>query len=203
MAEQQEQEVSTEIIISNLEGLDKQLSTGIEASKENINGLFEIIEILKQSDKQKGEQSATKLAEFEAKINGLTGENTTLKNKLKGLKQINDRVENLKDTVNQLINNNAETQTELQKESPSQAGGYQYKSKSKKSRSKRLLKLNRFGLLKSRTKTKKGKKKMKPRKSVKVRKSVKKGGMKSKYSKKTNKKTKKSKKNTTNANNLV
>lgn len=193
MEEQQEQEVSTEIIISNLEGLDKQLSTGIEASKENINGLFEIIEILKQSDKQKGEQTATKLAEFEAKINGLTGENTTLKNKLKGLKQINKGVEQLTSTVNELIKNNRETQDALKEEEP-QNGGYQYKSKSKKSRSKRLLKLNRFGLLKSRSKTKKGKKKMKPRKSVKVRKSVKKGGMKSKYSKKTSKKTKKSKK---------
>ena len=191
MAEQQE--VSTELIIANLKGLDNQLSQGIEVSKQNINGLFDIIELLKQSDLKKGEQSANELAKLEAKINGLEGEKTTLKNKLEGLKQINEGVEKLKATVKDLIENNRKTQTELQKEEP-QNGGYQYKSKSKKSRSKRLLKLNRFGLLKSRSKTKKGKKKMKPRKSVKVRKSVKKGGMKSKYSKKTSKKTKKSKK---------
>ena len=191
MAEQQE--VSTKLIIANLKGLDNQLSQEIEASKQNINGLFDIIELLKQSDVKKGEQTATRLAKLQARINGLEGEKTTLKNKLEGLKQINEGVEQLKSTVKDLIENNRKTQTELQKEEP-QNGGYQYKSKSKKSRSKRLLKLNRFGLLKSRSKTKKGKKKMKPRKSVKVRKSVKKGGMKSKYSKKTSKKTKKSKK---------
>ena len=190
---EEQEEVSTELIIANLKGLDDQLSEGIEISKQNINGLFEIIELLKKSDLEKGEQSATKLAGLEAKINGLEVEKTTLKNKLEGLKQINEGVEKLKATVKDLIENNRKTQTELQKEEP-QNGGYQYKSKSKKSRSKRLLKLNRFGLLKSRSKTKKGKKKMKPRKSVKVRKSVKKGGMKSKYSKKTSKKTKKSKK---------
>ena len=37
-----------------------------------------------------------------------------------------------------------------------QQGGYQYKSKNK-TRSKRMLKLNRFGLLKSKSKTRKGK----------------------------------------------
>ena len=191
MAEQQE--VSTEMIISNLEGLDNQLSAGIEASKKNINGLFEIIELLKKSDKQKGEQSANKLSELQAQINGLQGENTTLKGKLEGLKTINQKVEKLKETVRELIKNNAQTQTELQKESP-QKGGYQYKSKSKKSRSKRMLKLNRFGLLKSRSKTKKGKKQLKVKKPMKGRKSVKKGGMKGKSMKKKNKKTKKGKK---------
>lgn len=191
MAEQQE--VSTEMIISNLEGLDNQLSAGIEASKKNINGLFEIIELLKKSDKQKGEQSANKLSELQAQINGLQGENTTLKGKLEGLKTINQKVEKLKETVRELIKNNAQTQTELQKESP-QEGGYQYKSKSKKSRSKRMLKLNRFGLLKSRSKTKKGKKQLKVKKPMKGRKSVKKGGMKGKSMKKKNKKTKKGKK---------
>ena len=191
MAEQQE--VSTDMIITNLVGLDNQLSAGIEVSKKNINGLFEIIELLKTSDKQKGEQSATKLAGLEAQINGLQGENTTLKSKLEGLKTINQKVEKLKETVNELIKNNAQTQAELQKESP-QEGGYQYKSKSKKSRSKRMLKLNRFGLLKSRSKTKKGKKQLKVKKPMKGRKSVKKGGMKRKSMKKKNKQTKKGKK---------
>ena len=191
MAEQQE--VSTEMIISNLEGLDNQLSAGIEVSKKNINGLFQIIELLKKSDKQKGEQSATKLAGLEAQINGLQSENTTLKSKLEGLKTINQKVQQLKETVKELIKNNTDTQTELQKESP-QEGGYQYKSKSKKSRSKRMLKLNRFGLLKSRYKKKKGKKQLKVKKPMKGRKSVKKGGMKRKSMKKKNKQTKKGKK---------
>ena len=127
----------------------------------------------------------------------LTDSNTELKEKLKGLADINKQVDILRANVEELANYNNRQATQIKGLNPGvvQRGGYQYKSKSKKSNSKRMLKLNRFGLLKSRSKSKKSKKKLRPKKHKKGRrKSVKKGGMKCKSSKKNKKKTKKSKK---------
>ena len=99
----------------------------------------------------------------------------------------------------QLSENNATIKDEVERQVKSinnkqpQQGGYQYKSKNK-TRSKRMLKLNRFGLLKSKSKTRKGKKKLKVKKN---KKSVK-GGMKTrskpKRKSKKGKKTRKGKK---------
>jgi hypothetical protein len=119
-------------------------------------------------------------------------EKSELKTELKKLEDINRELTTLEGKVQELIKSSSESGSEQQ-------GGYQYKSKNK-TRSKRIIKLNKFGLLKSRSKTNKKSKKIKkkPLKSKLKRrvkgKSVKKGGAKKKKSHKKTKKHMKSKK---------
>jgi len=110
----------------------------------------------------------------------------------KGIKQQTTALSNNNEGIKQFINGIVEKE-KIEKNKQSNTGGYQYKSKNK-TRSKRMLKLNRFGLLKSKSKTRKGKKKLKVKKN---KKSVK-GGMKTrskaKRRSKKGKKTRKGKK---------
>lgn len=194
-------DTTTETITEDLKKLNKLLAENIDVGKLQFGKLYEEIDRLKASKIKEVSAAAVenenRLIELMAEKEGLTNSNTELKEKLKGLANINDQVDILRVNVKKLTDYNNTQATQINKLKPGvgQNGGYQYKSKSKKSNSKRMLKLNRFGLLKSRSKSKKSKKKLRPKKHKKGRrKSVKKGGMKRKSSKKNKKKTKKSKK---------
>lgn len=194
-------DTTTETITKDLQTLNELLAKNIDVGKLQFGKLYEEIDRLKTSKIKEVSAAAVENEEELKKLiaakEALTSSNTELTEKLKGLADINAQVDKLRDNVGKLVdyNNKQATQIKDLNSGVEQRGGYQYKSKSKKSNSKRMLKLNRFGLLKSRSKSKKSKKKLRPKKHKKGRrKSVKKGGMKRKSSKKNKKKTKKSKK---------
>lgn len=194
-------DTTTETITEDLKKLNELLAKNISEGKLQYGKLYEEINRLKESKIEDVRAAAGKneeeLKKLMAEKEVLTNSNTELKEKLKGLADINNQVDILRANVAELAgyNNTQAKQINALNPGVDKSGGYQYKSKSKKSNSKRMLKLNRFGLLKSRSKSKKSKKKLRPKKHKKGRrKSVKKGGMKRKSSKKNKKKTKKSKK---------
>tara|TARA_R110002020_G_scaffold69025_19_gene179987 strand:- start:11681 stop:12292 length:612 start_codon:yes stop_codon:yes gene_type:complete len=193
--------ITTDEITNELNRLNKAIKDTMDVNENNYVAIFEEIDILKTSKIEEVRAAAVKndekLNELMVERQDLNNSNTELKEKLKGLADINNQVDILRVNVKNLTNYNNTQATQIKglKSGVGHEGGYQYKSKSKKSNSKRMLKLNRFGLLKSRSKSKKSKKKLRPKKHKKGRrKSVKKGGMKRKSSKKNKKKTKKSKK---------
>lgn len=132
----------------------------------------------KQELQQKLEQQIRKINDMELQLTKVT--------------KINEYFKGIKQQTTSLVEHNDSIKKFINKKNKHQ-GGYQYKSKNK-TRSKRMLKLNRFGLLKSKSKTRKGKKKLKVKKN---KKSVK-GGMKTrskpKRKSKKGKKTRKGKK---------
>jgi len=194
-------DITTETITEDLKNLNSLLETAMSSNEKQFAQLYEEINILKTSKIEEVRAAAgeneEELKQLRAEKEVLTNSTTELKEKLKGLANINTQVKVLRNSVRKLTDYNEMQAKQINALNPGvvASGGYQYKSKSKKSNSKRMLKLNRFGLLKSRSKSKKSKKKLRPKKHKKGRrKSVKKGGMKRKSSKKNKKKTKKSKK---------
>tara|TARA_B110000858_G_C17700425_1_gene425636 strand:+ start:349 stop:984 length:636 start_codon:yes stop_codon:yes gene_type:complete len=195
--------ITTHTITTELEELNNILADAIRRNDADLNSTIQSITQLKQSTDTAISEAAAKnnkeLIELKQQNTDLQTSKSSLEQKLQGLNDISAKVKTIKENVNRLIEknntNNEKLKNATQGLNEAGTGGYQYKSKSKKSNSKRMLKLNRFGLLKSRSKSKKSKKKLRPKKHKKGRrKSVKKGGMKCKSSKKNKKKTKKSKK---------
>jgi len=196
------QTITTETITNELEDLNNTLAEAIRKNEKDFNLAINSINELKTSKdtaiSEAADRSKEELSKLKERYETLQQSNDRLEDKLQGLNDISKKVQKIKANVTALVdrnNKNKESLETVTQDNPPSIGGYQYKSKSKKSNSKRMLKLNRFGLLKSRSKSKKSKKKLRPKKHKKGRrKSVKKGGMKRKSSKKNKKKTKKSKK---------
>jgi len=150
--------------------------------------------LLKASTANSNEESTRLRGEIIKLSQGLEKtkqEKSELKTELKRLEDINRELTKLEGKVQELIESSSGSGAE-------KLGGYQYKSKNK-TRSKRIIKLNKFGLLKSRSKTNKKSKKIK-KKHLKSKlkrrvkgKSVKKGGAKKKKSRNKTKKHLKSK----------
>ena len=186
--------ISADTIISKIKGITEK----INALKANMQQRIETMQTqLEASTADSDEESKRLQGEIIRLSQGLektNQENSELKAELVKLQDINSELTTLEDKVKDLIESSAVSGSDQQ-------GGYQYKSKSKnKTRSKRIIKLNKFGLLKSRSKTNKKSKKIKkkPLKSKLKRrvkgKSVKKGGAKKKKSHNKTKKHLKSKK---------
>lgn len=186
--------ISADTIISKIKGITEK----INALKVNMQQRIETMQTqLEASTADSDEESKRLQGEIIKLSQGLektNQENSELKAELAKLEAINSELTTLEGKVKDLIESSAVSGSDQQ-------GGYQYKSKSKnKTRSKRIIKLNKFGLLKSRSKTNKKSKKIKkkPLKSKLKRrvkgKSVKKGGAKKKKSHNKTKKHLKSKK---------
>lgn len=189
----QSSNISADTIILKI----KDITEKINALKVNMQQRIQTMQTqLEASTADSNEESKRLQGEIIKLSQGLektNQENSELKAELAKLEAINSELTTLEGKVQELIESNTNT--------ADQQGGYQYKSKSKnKTRSKRIIKLNKFGLLKSRSKTNKKSKKIKkkPLKSKLKRrvkgKSVKKGGAKKKKSHTKTKKHLKSKK---------
>lgn len=189
----QSSNISADTIILKINGITEK----INALKVNMQQRIQTMQTqLEASTADSNEESKRLQGEIIKLSQGLektNQENSELKAELAKLEAINSELTTLEGKVQELIESNTNT--------ADQQGGYQYKSKSKnKTRSKRIIKLNKFGLLKSRSKTNKKSKKIKkkPLKSKLKRrvkgKSVKKGGAKKKKSHTKTKKHLKSKK---------
>tara|TARA_X000000368_G_C22904740_1_gene655761 strand:+ start:207 stop:848 length:642 start_codon:yes stop_codon:yes gene_type:complete len=194
-------------IITKIQGINNELEDKIKENSDLINALFDMIAVLDEKGAENTKTTKAELEKLSKEMVVLKKEKELSENKVKQLGKINEELLKLEKTVKTLIDQNQETQTQLEqiptsKKLQNQAnvgdtvGGYQYKNP----RSKRKLnKNNRFGVLKtkSKSKSKKGKKK---RKLGKGKKSMR-GGMKkrtkskrkSKNSKKTRKRRKKNK----------
>ena len=196
------QTITTETITNELEELNNIITEAIRKNEVDfnlaINSINELITSKDTAISKAAAENNEELIKLKQQNTDLQTSKSSLEDKLQGLNEIYGKVQKIKENVNALVERNIKNNESLEtvtQDNPPPIGGYQYKSKSKKSNSKRMLKLNRFGLLKSRSKSKKSKKKLRPKKHKKGRrKSVKKGGMKRKSSKKNKKKTKKSKK---------
>jgi hypothetical protein len=174
--------ISADAIISKIKGITEK----INALKVNMQQRIQTMQTQLEASTADSDEESTRLQGEIIKLSqGLEKtiqEKSELKAELAKLEAINSELTTLEDKVKDLIKSSAVSDSDQQ-------GGYQYKSKSKnKTRSKRIIKLNKFGLLKSRSKTNKKSKKMKkkPLKSKLKRrvkgKSVKKGGAKKKKS---------------------
>lgn len=173
--------INADTIIEKIQGITKKINALKVNIEQRIQRMQTQLEASTQFSDEESQRLQKKIIKLSQGLEKTNIENSELKAELKKLEAINKELTNLEGKVNELIESNANT--------AEQQGGYQYKSKSKNNtRSKRIIKLNKFGLLKSRSKTNKKSKKIKkkPLKSKLKRrvkgKSVKKGGAKKKKS---------------------
>lgn len=183
--------INADTIISKIKGITEKINALKVNMQQRIQTMQTQLEASTQSSDEESQRLQGEIIKLGQGLEKTNIENSKLKAELAKLEAINSELTTLEGKVNELIESNANTE---------QQGGYQYKSKSKNNtRSKRIIKLNKFGLLKSRSKTNKKSKKMmkKPLKSKLKRrvkgKSVKKGGAKKKKSHNKTKKHLKSK----------
>jgi hypothetical protein len=176
--------------------IDKIASIGVKINnlKTNIEDrMKDATRLLEEKATQSSASIALqeKIEKLNEQLTNSSQENNKLTEELNQLMNINKQLENLEKQVDALVESSGKSSGNL-------TGGYQYKRN--KTRSKRVIKLNNFGLLKSRSKSKKKSKKVKKKQlksKLKMRakgKSVKKGGAKKKKSHKKTKKHMKSKK---------
>lgn len=184
--------INADTIISKIKGITEKINALKVNMQQRIQTMQTQLEASTQSSDEESQRLQGEIIKLSKGLEKTNIENSELKAELAKLEAINSELTTLEGKVNELIESNANT--------AEQEGGYQYKSKSKNNtRSKRIIKLNKFGLLKSRSKTNKKSKKMmkKPLKSKLKRrvkgKSVKKGGAKKKKSHNKTKKHLKSK----------
>ena len=172
--------INADTIISKIKGITEKINALKVNMQQRIQTMQTQLEASTQSSDEESQLLKGEITKLRKGMEKTTIENSELKAELAKLEAINSELTTLEGKVQELIDSNANTE---------QQGGYQYKSKSKNNtRSKRIIKLNKFGLLKSRSKTNKKSKKIKkkPLKSKLKRrvkgKSVKKGGAKKKKS---------------------
>lgn len=172
--------INADTIISKIKGITEKINALKVNMQQRIQTMQTQLEASTQSSDEESQRLQGEIIKLNEGLENTTIENSELKAELAKLEAINSELTTLEGKVQELIDSNANTE---------QQGGYQYKSKSKNNtRSKRIIKLNKFGLLKSRSKTNKKSKKIKkkPLKSKLKRrvkgKSVKKGGAKKKKS---------------------
>lgn len=189
----QSSSISADTIISKIKGITEKINALKVNMQQRIQTMQTQLEASTADSNEESKRLLEQITELRQGLEKTNQENSELKAELAKLEAINSELTTLEGKVQELIESNANT--------ADQQGGYQYKSKSKnKTRSKRIIKLNKFGLLKSRSKTNKKSKKIKkkPLKSKLKRrvkgKSVKKGGAKKKKSHTKTKKHLKSKK---------
>ena len=187
-AQTKEKSVSTKKQLDNLkkqQDNNKNTETDLRNQINNLNEKLKEINDTREKLVGELDNEKKKVEEMTREINKINMIRTHFNSIVKKTEELSANNTTIKDEVKTQVNsiNNKQSNT----------GGYQYKSKNK-TRSKRMLKLNRFGLLKSKSKTRKGKKKLKVKKN---KKSVK-GGMKTrskpKRKSKKGKKTRKGKK---------
>ena len=186
--------ISADTIISKIKGITKKINTLKVNMQQRIQTMQKQLEASTTYSDEKSKLLQGQITKLSQELEKTNRANSELKAELTKLEAINNELTTLEGQVQKLIESSSESGSDQQ-------GGYQYKSKSKnKTRSKRIIKLNKFGLLKSRSKTNKKSKKIKkkPLKSKLKRrvkgKSVKKGGAKKKKSHTKTKKHLKSKK---------
>jgi len=181
---------NAETIISKIKSITGQIDVLKETMQIRIQNMEKTLKASTTDSDEEARKLQKTIAELSTELTNTNQEKSNLKAKLKKLEDINRELTILENKVRELISATTDNSE--------QGGGYQYKSKNK-TRSKRIIKLNKFGLLKSRSKTNKKSKKIKkkPLKSKLKRrvkgKSVKKGGAKKKKSHKKTKKHLKSK----------
>jgi len=181
---------NAEAIISKIRGITGQIDDLKETMQMRIQKMETLLDTSNADSDEEKNRLKKQITELSTYLETTNQEKSELKAELVKLESINSELTILEDKVRELISATTDNSE--------QGGGYQYKSKNK-TRSKRIIKLNKFGLLKSRSKTNKKSKKIKkkPLKSKLKRrvkgKSVKKGGAKKKKSHKKTKKHLKSK----------
>lgn len=181
---------NAETIISKIQSITGQIDDLKQTMQMRIQNMEKTLKASTADSDEEARILQKTIAELSTELTNTNQEKSNLKAELKKLEDINRELTILENKVRELISATTDNSE--------QGGGYQYKSKNK-TRSKRIIKLNKFGLLKSRSKTNKKSKKIKkkPLKSKLKRrvkgKSVKKGGAKKKKSHKKTKKHLKSK----------
>ena len=181
---------NADTIISKIQSITGQIDDLKQTMQMRIQNMEKTLKASTTDSDEEARKLQKTIAELSTELTNTNQEKSNLKAKLKKLEDINRELTILENKVRELISATTDNSE--------QGGGYQYKSKNK-TRSKRIIKLNKFGLLKSRSKTNKKSKKIKkkPLKSKLKRrvkgKSVKKGGAKKKKSHKKTKKHLKSK----------
>lgn len=181
-AQTKEKSVSTKKQLDNLkkqQDNNKNTETDLRNQINNLNEKLKEINDTREKLVGELDNEKKKVEEMTREINKINMIRTHFNSIVKKTEELSANNTTIKDAVEKQVNSINNKQ--------SSSGGYQYKSKNK-TRSKRMLKLNRFGLLKSKSKTRKSKKKLKVKKN---KKSVK-GGMKTRS--KPKRKSKKSKK---------
>lgn len=206
--EMEQQTTTTTSKIAEKENEITQLKQEFKNEKKKLEDTIkekeEVNQLMLEDKVTQQQRHADKIEKIQNDITNLTTEKQNLTQQLQKqndeLKKLNEDLTNvkaIKEVIKQITEKTktlVENNNKINETIKDQQGGYQYKSKNK-TRSKRMLKLNRFGLLKSKSKTRKGKKNLKVKKN---KKSVK-GGMKTrskpKRKSKKGKKTRKGKKN--------
>ena len=172
--------INADTIISKIEGITEKINALKVNMQKRIQTMQMQLEASTAGSNEESKQLRGQILKLSQELEKTKQEKSNLNTELEKLKAIDTKLTTLEGNVQELIDSSAEAGSDQQ-------GGYQYKSKNK-TRSKRIIKLNKFGLLKSRSKTNKKSKKIKkkPLKSKLKRrvkgKSVKKGGAKKKKS---------------------
>jgi hypothetical protein len=182
--------ISADAIITKIQSITGKIADLKVNMLQRIQTMQTLLNTSTTDSDEKSKSLEKEITKLSTELEKTNQEKSGLKTELKKLEDINRELIALEDKVLELI---SATTDNIE-----QGGGYQYKSKNK-TRSKRIIKLNKFGLLKSRSKTNKKSKKIKKKhlkSKLKMRakgKSVKKGGAKKKKSHKKTKKHLKSK----------
>lgn len=178
---------TADAIISKIQSITGKIGTLRANIEERMKEATRLLDEESTQSSASANALQQEIAKLTEELNKSSGENNKLTDELNQLMNINNELIKLEEQVDVLVASSGKPAV----------GGYQYKRN--KTRSKRVIKLNKFGLLKSRSKTNKKSKKIKKKhlkSKLKMRakgKSVKKGGAKKKKSHKKTKKHLKSK----------